>query len=277
MGQIVGGFATSHVLFPPNKVEAQAERVLEGMLEIRRRVRAVKPDLIVLAGSDHLNNFSLALQVTLAVGVSDTYTSLGDGGTPAATFPGHRRFAEDFVRFAQKRDFELVQAEELRPDHGMAIPRLIVDPANTIPIVPVYINSNMPVPPSPRRCYRLGEVLKEMIETVRPAGERVVVIGGGGLSHWLCLPEQGRVAAEFDLDFISRMIDGRAHELAEYEAEDLLRESGNGGLELMAWLFMAGALPGARGDKLYYEPVPEWISGMGGVALHAEEHEKKGP
>jgi aromatic ring-opening dioxygenase catalytic subunit (LigB family) len=274
MGQIVGGFATSHVLFPPDKVEAQAERVLQGMLELRRRVRALKPDLIVLAGSDHLNNFSLALQVTLAVGVADSYTTLGDGGAPVATFPGHRRFAEDFARFAQGRDFELVQAEELRPDHGMAIPKLIVDPGDTIPIVPVYINCNMPVPPSPRRCFRLGGVLKEMVETVRPAGERVVVVGGGGLSHWLCLPEQGRVAVEFDEDFIAKMIGGRAEELAEYEAEDILRASGNGGLELTAWLFMAGALPGARGDKLYYEPVPQWISGMGGVALMPRESAK---
>lgn len=266
MGQIVGGFATSHVLFPPKGVEAQAERVLQGMLEMRKRVRALKPDLIVLAGSDHLNNFNLAMQVTLAVGVADSYTTLGDG-PPQTTFPGHRAFAQDFARLAQERDFDLVQVEELRPDHGMAVPKLILDPTDTIPVVPVYINAIMPAPPSPRRCYRLGGVLKEAAETVRPPDERVVVVGGGGLSHWLCLPEQGRVAAEFDEDFIARMIDGRAEELARYENSDILEASGNGGLELTAWLFMAGALPGGRGEKLFYEPIPEWISGMGGVAL----------
>lgn len=267
MGQVVGGFGTSHVLFPPNKVEAKAERVFAGMMELRRRVRELEPDVIVLAGSDHLNNFNLAAQITLAVGVADVYTSLGDGGAPVATFPGQRSFAEDFARHAQRRDFDLVQMEELRPDHGMAIPHMIVDPTNTVPIVPVYINCNMPVPPSPRRCYRLGGVLKEMVETSRPQDERVVVVGGGGLSHWLCLPEQGRVAEAFDEDFIARMIDGRADELAAYEADEIVAASGNGGLELTAWLFMAGALPGARGEKLFYEPVPEWISGMGGVAL----------
>lgn len=267
MGQIVGGFASSHVLFPPAKVEAQAERILAGLLDMRRRVRDLAPDLIVIASSDHLNNFNLAAQITLAVGVSDTYTTLGDGGVPVASFPGHRDFAQNFARYAQRSGFDLVQMEELRPDHGMAIPHLIVDPANTTPTVPVYINCNMPAPPSPQRCYRLGGALKEMVEKERPANERVVVVGGGGLSHWLCLPEQGRVAVEFDEDFIARMIDGRAAELAEYEAEEIVAASGNGGLELTAWLFMAGALPGARGDKLFYEPVPEWISGMGGVAL----------
>ncbi|HZZ89094.1 MAG TPA: hypothetical protein VFE13_12265 [Caulobacteraceae bacterium] len=267
MGRIVGGFATSHVLFPPAGVEAQAARVLDGMMRLRSEVRALAPDLVVLAGSDHLNNFSLAMQVTLAVGVADAFTTLGDAGAPAVTFPGHRPFAEGFARFAARRDFDLVQAEEVRPDHGMAIPQLIIDPSATLPIVPLYINCNMPVPPSPGRCYRLGGVLKEYVEAARPADERVVVVGGGGLSHWLCLPEQGKVAVEFDQDFIARMIAGRSSELAQLSAADIESASGNGGLELTAWLFMAGAVPGARGEKLFYEPIPEWISGMGGVSL----------
>jgi hypothetical protein len=267
MGRIVGGFATSHVLFPPTGVEARAERILQGMLDLRARVRALEPDVIVLAGSDHLNNFNLAMQVTLAVGVADQYTTLGDAGAPIVSFRGQRNFAEDFARHAQVRDYDMVQIEEVRPDHGMAIPRMIVDPTNSIPVVPVYINCNMPLPPSPGRCYRLGGVLKEMVEIGRPAGERVVVVGTGGMSHWLCLPQQGHVAVEFDESFIERLITGRAGELAAYSAEEILANSGNGGLELTAWLFMAGALPEAQGEKLYYEPMPEWISGMGGVSL----------
>ena len=267
MGQIVGGFATSHVLFPPAGVEAQAERVLQGMLEIRSRIAALEPDVVVLAGSDHLNNFSLAMQVTLAVGVADAFTTLGDGGAPSVTFKGHRAFAEGFVRHANRHDFDLVQLEEVRPDHGMAIPRLVIDPANRLPVVPLYINSNMPVPPSPGRCYRLGGALKAYVEAARPAAERIVVVGTGGLSHWLCRPEQGKVAEAFDEDFIERMVGGRSEELAALSAEHIEAASGNGGLELTAWLFMAGAVPKARGEKLYYEPVPEWISGMGGVSL----------
>lgn len=267
MGRIAGGFATSHVLFPPAGVEAQAERVLQGMLAIRERIAALAPDLIVLAASDHLNSFSLAMQVTLGIGVADAFTTLGDGGAPVTTFAGHRAFAEGFARFAAAHDFDLVQIEEVRPDHGMAIPRLVADPAGRIPVVPLYINCNMPIPPSPGRCHRLGGALKAYVEAERPADERVVVLGAGGLSHWLCLPEQGRVAEAFDRDFMARMTDGRSAELAALSADDILKASGNGGLELTAWLFMAGALPGATGETLYYEAIPEWISGMGGLSL----------
>jgi aromatic ring-opening dioxygenase catalytic subunit (LigB family) len=268
MGQIVAGFGASHVLFPPDGVEDKAERVFQGLLEIRRRVRALKPDVLILAGSDHLNTFTLAMQVGLAVGVADEYATLGDMGLPATTFPGHRDFAEAFTRFAARREFELVQIEEVRPDHGMAIPKLIIDPKNEIPTVPVYINAVMPVPPSPGRCFKLGGVLRELVETQRPAGERVVVVGLGGLSHWLCLPPQGKVAEEFDRDFLAKMTAGRSAELAKIETEALLEASGNGGLELTAWLFMAGAMPpDAVGETLCYEAIPEWITGMGALAL----------
>ena len=38
MGRIVGGFATSHVLFPSNGVEGRAARVFAGMMALRAAV-----------------------------------------------------------------------------------------------------------------------------------------------------------------------------------------------------------------------------------------------
>jgi aromatic ring-opening dioxygenase catalytic subunit (LigB family) len=272
MGRIVGGFALSHILMPPQGVEDQADRVVQAMLEIRRRVRAMRPDVLILAGSDHMNTFSLAMQVSLGIGVADEFTTLGDAA-PISTFKGHRQFAEALTRFAVRKDFELVQIEEVRPDHGMAIPKLVIDPGNAIPTVPLYINAAMPVPPTLGRCYRLGGVLRQMVEQIRPADERVVVVGLGGLSHWLCLPQQGKVAEDFDRDFIDKLITGRAAELAEIDNDALIEASGNGGLEMTAWLFMAGAMPPqSMGESLLYEAMPQWITGMGAVALTPTEN-----
>lgn len=267
MGAIVGGFAASHVLFSSQGVEQQAANVMHGLLEMRRRIQELDPDVLVMAGSDHLNTFSLAMQVTLGVGVADEFTTWGDG-VPVTTFAGHRAFAEQFARHAARRGFDLVQIEEVRPDHGMATPKLVADPRNAIPTVPVYLNTLMPIPPSPKRCFSLGQALKEMVETTRPADERVVVMGVGGMSHWICVPEQGTVAEDFDLDFIDKLITGRAEELAAIDVETLERETGNGGLELAAWLFMAGAMPPkARGERLFYEPIRQWDTGLGAVAF----------
>lgn len=270
MGKIIGAIGMSHIMFPPHGIEEQAERVLQGMFAIRDKVRELKPDLIILAGGDHLNNFNLAVQVTLAIGVADSFATMGDGGVPASEFPGHRDFAEGFTRFAARHDFELVQVEEVRPDHGMAFPKLVLDPANIIPTIPLYINAAMPVPPSPARCHQLGVVLRDYVERHRPPEERVVVVGTGGLSHWLRVPGEGKVAEAFDADMIDALIAGDSERIARLSTEEIVEASGNGGLEVIAWLFAAGAVGPARGEKIYYEAVPAWITGMGAVVLLAD-------
>jgi protocatechuate 4,5-dioxygenase beta chain/2'-aminobiphenyl-2,3-diol 1,2-dioxygenase large subunit len=270
VGRIAAGFATSHVVFSPDGVTAQADRIWDGMQEIGKRVRAAQPDVLILAGNDHLNNFNLSLQAPFIVGIADEYTPLGDMGVPRMSFPGHREFAEQFVRFSADRGFDLARAEEVEPDHGLAIPHTIIDPSGEIPVVPVYLNAAIDPIPSPARCWALGETLKEMVESVRPADEKIVVVATGGLSHWLCDPEEGRVNETFDRDIISKLISGKGRELSQLDQETILREGGNGGLEIISWIFMAACLPGARGEQIYYEPVPEWITGMAGIALTGE-------
>lgn len=270
MGKIVGGFATSHILFSPTGVEEQADRVADGFLQIRDRIAELKPDAIVLVSADHLNNFTLAVQVTLAVGIADEHTSFGDGGVPVMTFPGHRALGEDLARHAAVRGLDLIQVEEVRPDHGMMIPKYIVDPDNKIPIVPLYVNAAMPIPPSPARCFALGRALKETVDHQRPDDEQIVVLATGGLSHWLCVPGEGDVNAEFDREVIDKIITGNAHQLTRYSTDQVVELAGNGGLEMTAWMVMAGALPNVKGEQLYYEAMPQWITGMGGVALVPE-------
>jgi protocatechuate 4,5-dioxygenase beta chain/2'-aminobiphenyl-2,3-diol 1,2-dioxygenase large subunit len=267
VGRIIGGFATSHTLFQSTGVEAAAERVWQGMCSIARQVQAARPDVLVLVGNDHLNNFSLGLQVPFVVGVADEYTPLGDMGIPRRPFPGARAFAEALVRYAAERGFDLARAEEWQPDHGLALPHAIVSPAAAVPVMPLFINAAIDPIPSPRRCYALGRALHDMVGATRPESERVVVLATGGLSHWLCDPQEGRVNVEFDREFIATLIGGRGAELAELTQEQLLERGGNGALELTAWIFLAGCLPHARGECVYYEPMPQWITGMGGIAL----------
>jgi len=269
MGRIVGGFATSHVLFDPAGAEEQAERVFAGMMAIRDQIRRLEPDVLVVASGDHLNNFTLKHQVTLAVGIADTFIPLGDMGIPQDSFRGHRAFAEAFAQSAVTQGFDLVQVEEARPDHGLMLTKLIADPDGNVPTVPVFINSAMPTPPSPARAFGLGEALKTMVERDRPRDERVVVIGGGGLSHWLRVPSEIKVAETFDRHILAELTEGRARQFAQIDNQTLRAETGNGGLEVASWLFMTGALPDrATGQIVYYEPVEKWESGMGGVAFH---------
>jgi aromatic ring-opening dioxygenase catalytic subunit (LigB family) len=267
MGTIVGAFAMSHVVFEPEKAPAKAARVWAGMREIARRIGALTPDLLVIATNDHLNNFTLALQAPFIVGVADEYTPLGDMDIPRTAFPGDRAFADGFAHFAAGAGFDVARAEEIAPDHGFAFPNLVVNPGGRIPVVPFYINVANDMPPTPARVWALGGVMQQFVARERPAAERVVVLGAGGLSHWLCEPEQGRVNEAFDRMVIGKIVSGRARDLAALTSEQIRRDAGRSGLEVMHWIFAAATVPQASGQEIFYEPMPEWITGMGGIAL----------
>ncbi len=267
MGRIVGAFATSHVLMSPDGIEAQAERVFAGMKEIGRRLRAARPDVIVLITSDHLNNFKLDLQVPFIVATASMFTPFGDMGVPKTPFRGYREFAEALIEHAAAHGLDLARAEEARPDHGVAIPVAIVNPNGAIPVVPLYINVAMEPVPAPRRVWALGQALRDTVERHRPAAERVVVLATGGLSHWICMARQGDVNEAFDREVLDRLVRGEGDRLAALTAADILDRAGNGGLEILNWIAMAGAVAGARGETIYYEPIPSWLTGMGGVAM----------
>ncbi len=268
MGQIVGGFAMSHVLGAPQGVEDQAERVFGGMLEIGRRLRMLEPTLILVLTSDHLNNFSLAHPMPFAIGTAASFVPYGDMGLPRDAFVGAPDFAVGLIAAATAGGVPIAAADPLTPDHGVMIPLGIVDPDRTIPAVPLYINTVFDPAPSPTEAWELGAIVRSFVMS-RDADERVVLLAGGGLSHWLGVPQEGQVNERWDRAFIADLVEGRGAKLASYYNAEILREAGNGGLEVNAWIALAGAMPGARGECLFYEAIPEWASGMGGVELVA--------
>uniref|UniRef100_UPI00403E0148 DODA-type extradiol aromatic ring-opening family dioxygenase n=1 Tax=Brevundimonas sp. LF-1 TaxID=3126100 RepID=UPI00403E0148 len=98
---------------------------------------------------------------------------------------------------------------EVRPDHGMMIPLGIVDPDRNLAVAPFYLNTVFAEALEPAQSYDLGRRLRAYVEVSRPQNETVAILAGGGLSHWLGVPEEGRVNAEWDEGFIADLIEGR--------------------------------------------------------------------
>ena len=268
MAELVGVFATSHVLFGSPDGDPQALAVVDGLNEIGRPVRALRPDLLVMIGSDHLFNVNTNLQPPFTVGVSDRFVPFGDMDIERRPFSGNRAFAEALCARASDR-FDLAQIEGLRPDHGFMVPLMFVDPDGTTPVVPILVNVNMMPAPSPVRCAALGECIADSIEADLAPDAKVVVIATGGLSHWINIPRHGEVNAAFDQWVIERLNEGDVSSLANLTVPQLLADAGNGGLEIVNWIMAAtvAARRGWKGQRIYYEAMPHWMTGMGGMAF----------
>ncbi|VWX55150.1 protocatechuate 3,4-dioxygenase [Novosphingobium sp. 9U] len=266
MGQIVGAFAMSHQLGSPEGVDEQSERVFQGMREIGRRIRALEPDVLVVVSSDHLNNFSLGAPAPFAVGTAETFHPLGDMGLPRDPVPGAPEFATGLLTFADAQGVEISAAEDIQPDHGVMIPLGIVDPARSIPAVPLYVNTVFYPEPSPAQCRELGEVLRAYVNQL-PGEQRVVVLGAGGLSHWVGMPGEGTINEPWDQAFLAEVLAGDLSAMAARDNAEILEVAGNGGLEINAWIVAAAAAGGAGGEAVFYEAMPTWATGMAGVEL----------
>jgi 2'-aminobiphenyl-2,3-diol 1,2-dioxygenase, large subunit len=266
MAEIASAALTSHILMSPQSVEQQAQRVVDGMMRIGRHIRASRPDVLVIVSSDHLFNVRLGTAARFLVGVGAHFTPFGEMDVPRETYVGHPSFANALVAFASGRGVSIDCIDPLNPDHGTAIPLLFTNPDLEIPIVPVLVNYSCSTTPEPEECWQFGQTLAEFIASMRPAGERVALVGAGGLSHWVGFPESN-VNEAFDREFLAAVEQGSLESWRARSAAQIEREAGNGGLEIMSWLAVLAATPSARAQIAYYEPMLAWMTGMGGAVL----------
>lgn len=267
MGKIVGAFCTAHILMKRGSGGDAGERVFAGMKEIGERVRAVSPDIIVIVSSDHFYNFHAEERTRIAVAPNASHTPFGDMDVPTVPFPGAETFARGLEAYAAGKGVALGSLENYRPDHGVMVPALVIAPDRSIPIVPVITNTGHNSPPSFREGYELGLMLREFVQEKLANDVRVVVVGTGGLSHWLGVPQMGRINGNFDRRVLDGLAVGNVEDIASWSIDEVLAEGGNGGLEVVNWLVAAAAAGSLGGQQIYYEPVAEWITGMGGMEL----------
>ncbi|MEB3980797.1 hypothetical protein OQ968_05915 [Mycobacterium sp. 663a-19] len=266
MGNVIGAFATSHTMFPSRGVETQAQKVVDGFVEVGRRIRALGPDVVLMVSSEHGPTLlPSGPQPPYTVAVTESFSTFGEMNIPKVQIASNADFAGGFISHAAARDFDVASMSTIRADHGLAIPILMMFPDNDIAVVPLIIGTQSPNSlATPSRCYRLGKVLADYVAT---RDENVVVVGCGGLSHWPGTPQMGRINEEFDAEFLALLAAGDGGYAAAWSNDYILEHAGNGGLEIRNWIFAAAAIGDRGGEALYYEPIKAWVTGMSAFAF----------
>lgn len=276
MAEIVAAMLASHAPLITGRPEVsrpdQRDRFYAGFHELRRRLAAARPDVLVMFVNDHLQNFAYDNVPAFCVGLADAYPAPSAGGAglmriPPRQVPGAPDWARALLEAGLEGGIDFAYSYEIESWDEISVPLHFLVPEGGVPIVPVYINCGAPPLPSPRRCHAVGGFVGAFIRS-RRATERVALLATGGISHWVGTPETGRINTDFDHRMLDHVARGDVEPLLRLTWADIEREGGNGGQEIRNWLALLGAVPGWKGEVLAYEPLAEWITGCATVWVH---------
>src|ERR1700691_820989 len=216
MARIAAGVATSHVPAIGAAVDNGKTQdpywvpLFKGFEFSKRWIAAAKPDVVVLVYNDHASAFSLEIIPTFAIGCAERFAPAdeGCGPRPVPVVEGHPEFAAHIAQSVIQQDFDLTIVNKMDVDHGLTVPLSLMcgkTDAWPAPIIPFAVNVVQYPVPSGARCFALGQAIRRAIESYdEPLN--VQIWGTGGMSHQLQGPRAGLINAEWDNEFLDRMI-----------------------------------------------------------------------
>jgi aromatic ring-opening dioxygenase catalytic subunit (LigB family) len=242
---------------------------LQATAEMRRRLEAARPDVIVMLSNDHLLNWPINNVPEYTVGIADEHVGPAewfDEWLAMETYrvPGHASLARFVVNEAGRRRLSLAWLREMQFDDGISVPTHYLNPDARFRLIPITMNCTVPPIPTPERAYEVGCVLRDVLRAY-PGPERVAVVATGGLSHEPGGPRYFWVDEAFDRWFLDLLERGDHEKLLRECTLERMEEAGSGGTaELLAWIAVLPFTTG-RADVLAYMPAIAWRSGTGMV------------
>jgi 2,3-dihydroxyphenylpropionate 1,2-dioxygenase len=303
MSEIIGFAGMSHspfaTLLPPRAPGEPGATFLAGADRVAAAVKALSPDAIVVIGPDHFHANFYDQMPPFVLGVEEA-AGFGDFGSRSGPLPVAGKLAWAIHEGLSAAGFDLTLSYAQTLDHGVVQSYEMVARGAEIPLVPLVVNTAAPPLPRLDRCVALGTALGDAL---RAAGgsERVLIVASGGLSHWLPSNDprdpsvagdkraslihgrrdirafaaareprvramggnrDARVNTDFDQWFLRQLHTLDLSPIADLGHEKLEELAGSGGHEIRTWL-IGHAAAGAPLVWDSYEPVPEWITGMG--------------
>jgi aromatic ring-opening dioxygenase catalytic subunit (LigB family) len=270
MAELVGAFAASHgpllVRAWDRIPEGERTRLAAAYTELGKRLRAARPDVLVVIAPDHWSNFSLDHVPSVCIGVGAENEGPPEPWMkdyPHRTLEGNTAFATHLVAEALKGGFEPSVSHRLKLDHGFCIPLWKMGLDTPPAIVPIVVNSIEPPFPTVARCLEWGLLLRKAIRSFK-GRLRVAVLGTGGLSHSIGEKTMGAIDEKLDNETIKYF--SKSNGALTRFLDRKLPKAGNGTAEVRNWLVAHGAAGGRGFELIDYLPVPTVYVGCGYAA-----------
>ena len=249
MGQIVFAAATVHApqlfTYPPSEDKAQLDADIAAMRELGKNLDEIKPDAVMVIGSDHLETFFLSAVPTFAVVGGEK--SKAAFARKSYALPIHG-FTEEILNDLVADGFDLTYSQDAELGHAFAAVYEWVIEGRSLPVIPVFVNTYLPPLPTARRCAQLGAAIRDAI---LKSPYRIAIVASGGMSHYPGAWKYPQPAFDFDWWAIAHMERGNNNALLELTNEQL-DEVGN--TEMLPWMILFGAIGQQPGELITYQP-----------------------
>ena len=255
MAQIVGALGVPHTPFFPALVEREGPQceTARYFASVTAELAAMRPDLIVMYDTDHLNTFFLDNLPVFAIGVTEAFKGPNDEprSVPIYTIKSRSDVAAHLRRTAMAASFDLALAQEFTVDHSVIVPLHFMTPKMDIPVIPIFLSGHLAPLPSARRCFELGATVKRAIESLAET-LRVAILGSGSFSLEVFGPRiaPGKSDGVPDPDWAKRACtligQGQYDTLIAEATPQQLHRAGNVGGEILNWIAMLGGVNGRQ-------------------------------
>lgn len=274
MAEIVGGFVVPHnpIMFyaPDAPSAAQKQVVLDAYAATARRIAELKADTAIIIGCDHYILYGTECLPRYVI-------STGEMDGPVDQLPGlkrepidcHAALGTHICKEGFETGFDWTVGRAMAVDHSVAIPHhYMVKPNPGMKSVAVMLACGVDPYLPMKRAWELGEQIAAAVKSF-PGSERVVVIGSGGISHHVGDERMGEVNPDFDKRVLAAVTSGDKAAMLGFTDEIILAEGGNGAMEIRTFACAMAAVGAAGGQVVAYEPITEWVTGMGFAELRA--------
>ena len=237
------GSATRPTLEQQKKLRKDAE---EAFAVLRADLEGAKPDVLIVVANDQFVNFFWNNIPTFFVTTADEVK--GQFTRHKFQYRNHKDLGRAIVRAGMQKGIDFSFGEHIELQHTQVVPLYFLLREPKIPILPIYVNTWVDPAPSPDRCYKVGEVIREVADH---SDQRVAILATGGLSHFPGSPRIGEIDTNFDHKLLEVMREGKGRSLVDYSVEDLLQA---GDTEFLNWMVVLGTVGDARASYTSYMP-----------------------
>lgn len=213
---------------------------------LRSDLDEAKPDVLIIVANDQFVNFFFNNIPTFFVTLADEVK--GQFTRHKFHYKNHKELGKAILKAGLENGIDFSFGEYVELQHTQVVPLYFLLPEPKIPILPIYVNTWVEPIPTPDRCYRVGELIREVAGT---RSERVAMLATGGLSHFPGSPRIGEIDTQFDHKLLEIMRAGKARSLADYSLEQLLQA---GDSEFLNWMVVLGAVGDREAAKTFYMP-----------------------